>query len=75
MQAIAPIQELESVRTRMGELLARVEFSPGHRYEDFDADSDNVAAYGIGGLVAGGLLAKAGFFKILLGALIAGKKS
>ena len=74
MQAIAPIQELQAVRTRMAELLARVEFNPGHRYEDFDADSDHVAAYGIGGLVAGGLLAKAGFFKILLGALFAGKK-
>jgi uncharacterized membrane-anchored protein len=74
MQAVASIDQLESLQTRMQDVLARVEFNPGHRYEDFDSNVDQVAAYGVGGLVAGGLLAKAGFFKVLFGALIAGKK-
>lgn len=33
-----------------------------------------VAAYGIGALIAGKVLAKVGLFKLILGALIAGKK-
>jgi uncharacterized membrane-anchored protein len=74
MQAVSSIDQLESLQTRMKDVLARVEFNPGHRYEDFDSNADQVAAYGVGGLVAGGLLAKAGFFKVLLGLLIASKK-
>ena len=74
MQAVAPMENAEAVRARMRDALLMVEFEPGHRYEDFDSRLDEVAAYGIGGLVAGGLLAKAGFFKLLVGALLAGKK-
>jgi uncharacterized membrane-anchored protein len=74
MKAVAPMHRVEAVQARMKDALALVEFSPGHRYEEFDSSVDQVAAYGIGGLVAGGLLAKAGFFKLLLAGLIAGKK-
>ena len=35
------------------------------KYEDFDPKMDNVAAYTVGGLVAGKVLAKAGFFVFL----------
>ncbi len=38
------------------------EFNDGNRYLDFDPDIDEVAAYGLGALVAGKLAAKAGFF-------------
>lgn len=38
----------------------------GHRYGDYVAGMDKVAAYGIGGLIAGKLAAKAGLFKLLL---------
>lgn len=38
----------------------------GQRYNDFSAGIDEVAAYGIGGLVAGKVLAKVGFFAIIL---------
>jgi len=58
----------------VSDALALVEFEPGHRYDEFDSGVDRVAAYGIGGLVAGGILAKAGFFKFLLVALLAAKK-
>ncbi len=48
-----------------------VAFEEGSRYVDFDPDVDQVAAYGIGALVAGKLAAKAGllakFAPLLLG--------
>ena len=31
-----------------------MQFAPGARYEDFDRESDDVAGYGIAGLVASG---------------------
>ena len=62
------------------------EFTAGNRYEDFDSNIDEVAAWGIGGLIAGKVLLKtgavaaagAGIFKFLkiiiigIGALFAG---
>ena len=74
MKAVASMGQVATVQTRMKDALALVEFAPGHRYEEFDSNVDHVAAYGIGGLVAGGLLAKAGFFKLLLAGLLAAKK-
>lgn len=46
-------------------------FNQGSRYEDFNPDIDQVAAYGIGALVAGKVLAKTG---LLAAALIFLKK-
>ncbi|MDR1855288.1 MAG: DUF2167 domain-containing protein [Azoarcus sp.] len=49
-------------------LLAAVSFNPGKRYEDFDANTDRVAEYGLAALVGGlavkklGLLAAIGVF-------------
>jgi len=37
-----------------------------YKYEDFDSSVDEVAAWTIGGLVAGKVLAKVGFFAIFL---------
>jgi uncharacterized membrane-anchored protein len=65
---------LQAIEKDMREVLSFVEFNEGHRYGDYVAGVDKVAAYGIGALIAGGVLAKVGFFKLLLGALIAGKK-
>ncbi|MEY4578191.1 MAG: hypothetical protein RL701_2894 [Pseudomonadota bacterium] len=65
-------------------ILAGTTFGSGSRYEDFDEKNDKVAEYGLTGLVLGGvglgvaklvkigLLAK--FGKVLIAALIAGKK-
>ena len=47
-------------------ILASVDFTSGNRYADFNPDIDEVAAYGIGGLIAGKILAKAGFFAVIL---------
>jgi len=40
--------------------LPAVNFTEGNRYADFNPDIDKVAAYGIGGLIAGKVLMKAG---------------
>jgi len=74
LNAIASMDQLQAIERDMGAVLAFVEFNEGHRYGDYVAGVDKVAAYGIGALIAGGLLAKAGVFKLLIGALIAGKK-
>lgn len=74
LNAVSSTKQLQSVRQDMQQVLTFVEFSEGHRYSDFVPGADKVAAYGIGGLIAGKLLAKAGLFKIILGALLAAKK-
>lgn len=63
--AIAGITQLDEVKIGMQDLLPRVEFSEGNTYFDFDPDTDQVAAYGIGALVAGKLAAKAGILKVI----------
>ena len=65
MNAIGDMSLLPKVQEDIDEIIGSVHFNEGHRYEDFDPDLDKVAAYGIGGLVAGKLLAKAGFFALL----------
>ena len=74
LNAIASMEQLKTIEKDMQQVLSFVEFNEGHRYGDYVAGVDKVAAYGIGGLIAGKVLAKAGLFKLLLGALAAGKK-
>ncbi|MEM6996373.1 MAG: DUF2167 domain-containing protein [Myxococcota bacterium] len=74
LSAIGGMSQLPTIRPQMEQVLGTVEFDAGNRYSDFDPDVDAVAAYGIGGLVAGKLLAKAGFFAVILKFLIAAKK-
>jgi uncharacterized membrane-anchored protein len=72
--AVSEIKRLPEIRKQMKDVLAFAEFKQGNRYADFNPDIDKVAAYGIGGLIAGGLALKAGLFKGLLVALVAAKK-
>jgi uncharacterized membrane-anchored protein len=74
MNAVASMPMLEAIETDMQSVMSFVQFNEGHRYSDFDPNVDRVAAYGIGALVAGKVAAKAGLFKLLLAALVAGKK-
>jgi uncharacterized membrane-anchored protein len=60
MTFIADTQQLSEINARRESVLAMAEFNPGKRYEDFDSSIDKVAAYGIGGLIAGTLAAKTG---------------
>lgn len=66
LQAISGMQELDSVNAHLDEVLEMVAFNEGNRYTDFDSTTDKVAAWTIGGLVAGKVLAKAGFFAVIL---------
>jgi uncharacterized membrane-anchored protein len=74
MNAVASMDQLAEVESGMGALLDAVHFGDGHRYENFDSKLDEVAAFGIGGLIAGKLALKVGLFKGLLAALVAAKK-
>ena len=64
--AIAVPKQLPEIKASIPALLANVSFVKGQQYNDFSAGIDEVAAYGIGGLVAGKVLAKVGFFAIIL---------
>lgn len=62
LNAIGDMNQLDEIKQNIDVILASTNFSQGHRYEDFNESTDKLAAYGIGGLIAGGLLAKTGFF-------------
>jgi uncharacterized membrane-anchored protein len=74
LNAIAAQKDLALIEAATPEILSAVSFNPGNRYADFDASTDKVAAYGIAALVAGGIAAKAGLFKVLWIGLLAFKK-
>ena len=74
LNAVASMDQLRSITRDMAKVIGFVEFNGGHRYADFIPGSDKVAEYGIAALIAGSLAAKAGVFKVLLGALLALKK-
>ena len=78
LNAVGEIPQLAEIRGTIPAVIKSVEFAKGQQYADFDPKIDEVAAYGIGGLVAGKVLAKVGafaliakFWKVLL-ALVAG---
>ncbi len=61
MAAKAQLAEIEG---KAPAILGMIDFTEGNRYTDYKV-GDKVAAYGIAGLIAGGVLAKAGFFKVI----------
>ncbi len=66
LNAVASLGELNEVKASIDKVLTSVEFNEGDKYANFNPDVDNVAAWTIGGLVAGKILAKVGFFAIIL---------
>lgn len=82
LNAIGEMYVLGDVNNNIEPILSSVNFNEGHRYGDFNPDMDQVAAYGIGGLIAGKVLAKTGLlatigiflakaWKLILVALVA----
>jgi uncharacterized membrane-anchored protein len=63
LNIIGDMTVLAQVKNDITPILSSVEFTSGN---EFNPDLDKVAAYGIGGLIAGKVLAKAGFFVVLL---------
>ncbi len=66
LNAIAEMDNLDLVKKDVPNVLQMAAFTEGNRYEDYNDNTDKVAAYTVGGLVAGKLLAKAGFFTVIL---------
>jgi len=71
LTVVASMQQLAAVDGRINEILGMVAFNPGSTYAEFSPGVDKAAEYGIAGLIAGGILAKAGFFKFLIAGLAA----
>lgn len=79
LQAIGNMSQLPEIKSAIPAVIRSVEFVKGQQYTDFNPELDEVAAYGIGGLVAGKVLAKAGalafvakFWKIIVVLVAAG---
>lgn len=69
VNGVGDIDQLALVAEHSKVLLEVTEFVDGQRYTDFDPAYDKVAAYGIGGLIAGKIALKVGLFAKLLGSL------
>jgi uncharacterized membrane-anchored protein len=63
---VADMDELATIRRIIPTVMAMPEFEQGSRYQDYVPSADKVAAYGIGGLIAGKALAKVGILAIAL---------
>lgn len=66
LNVIASLSELPEVNASLDEILQIPSFTAGNTYAEFNPSMDKVAAYGIGGLIAGKVLAKTGLLAGLL---------
>jgi uncharacterized membrane-anchored protein len=66
LNAVATMDELGIVKSNISKITQSIEFDNGFHFSDFDPDVDEVAGWTVGGLVAGKILAKVGFFGLLL---------
>ncbi len=74
LNAVASMKNFDDIQEQAPTIVKMVDFKEGNRYADFDSKTDHVAAYGLAALVAGGIAAKAGLFKLLWVGLLAAKK-
>jgi uncharacterized membrane-anchored protein len=65
VSAVANMTEIKDVKSSIPGIINSIQFKEGDKYIDFDSSTDTVAAWTIGGLVAGKVLAKVGFFAII----------
>jgi uncharacterized membrane-anchored protein len=63
---VSGMDQLAEIRSVVPAVLAMPEFVAGSRYSDYVPSTDKLAAYGIGGLIAGGLAQKLGLFALAL---------
>lgn len=63
---IAGMHQLPQIEENLPAVLAMTDFNDGNRYADFNPDLDQVAAYGLGALIAGKAAAKVGLFAAAL---------
>jgi uncharacterized membrane-anchored protein len=67
VNVIGGMNQLKDINAKVPGMISMVSFTEGNRYADYK-EGDKLAAYGIAGLIAGGVAAKAGLFKLLLAA-------
>jgi uncharacterized membrane-anchored protein len=63
---IAGIKELPMVEKSLPDVLSMISFTEGNRYSDYLPGTDTLAAVGIGGLIAGKVIAKSGLLLVAL---------
>jgi uncharacterized membrane-anchored protein len=67
---VTTMDQLETIRAEAPAVMAMANFTPGNTYADYREGVDQRAAYGIGGLIAGGALAavaqKTGILAVIL---------
>jgi uncharacterized membrane-anchored protein len=61
---VAGMDQLAEIKSVIPAVMAMPQFEEGSRYSDYVPGVDKVAAYGIGGLIAGKLLSKAGILAL-----------
>ena len=66
LNAVSSMDELGEVQQSITPVLSSFTYADGTTYEDFNPELDQVAAWTIGGLVAGKLLAKVGILALLM---------
>lgn len=66
LNAVGTMDELEDINKNIPAVLQMAAFTDGNQYKDFNPSLDKVAAYTIGGLIAGKLIAKTGILLLLL---------
>jgi uncharacterized membrane-anchored protein len=74
LNGIGSMDQLPELEKASPDILAMVNFNDGNRYADFDPKVDKVATYGLAALVAGGIAAKLGLFKLVWVFILAAKK-
>ena len=79
LNAVGNMSQFKEINAQVPKVLDIVTFKKGNTYADFNPDVDEVAAWTIGGLVAGKVLAKVGilaffgkFLKVIIVAIVAG---
>ncbi|MDQ3047443.1 MAG: DUF2167 domain-containing protein [Bacteroidota bacterium] len=60
MNIVSGMDNMKVVDANISSILASTNFNTGNTYSEFNEDLDKVAEYGIGGLIAGGILMKTG---------------
>ena len=63
---ISEVDKLTTIRNSIPAVIEIPKFNEGARYGDYIPGTDKLAAYGIGGLIAGKVLSKAGILAVLL---------
>ena len=65
LNAVATMNELNLVKADIPKVIHIANFTSGNTYSDFNPDVDEVAAWTIGGLVAGKILTKVGLWAVI----------